>query len=178
MVGKVHLCTLHCERHPSAVLTIADNGYPVYLDLHADADDLLVYTMPDYYRAQLLGRGLRREEQVHGPSLIPWWERLLVEMGELSVVPVPHRPLPDSVPESVHRVYAKFIYLLGCKWICEPNAPTTFSVRFGREWCGIGSHTTFLQARTLLVEHRYIEKLPPMISKDGQRLTLYRPGAL
>jgi hypothetical protein len=177
-LGKAHLCTLHREHHPSAVLTIADNGYPVYLDLHADDDDLLAYTMPDYYRAQRLGRGLRREEQLHGPSLMPWWERLLVEMGELSPVPVPHRPLPESALQSVHRVYSKFLYLLGCKWLYEPNAPTTFSVRFGREWCGIGSHTTFLQARTLLVQHRYIDELPPMISHDGQRLTLYRPGAL
>lgn len=175
-LGDAHLCTLHRERHPSAVLTIGDNGFPVYLDLHADAHDLLAYTMPDYYRARLLGRGLTREEKLEGPALMPWWERMLVEMGELTPVPVPRRPLSDTGPASVRQVYERFLYLCGCKWIYEPNAPTTFSVRFGREWCGIGSNTTFLHARSLLVQHRYIEELPPMYSKDGQRLVLYRPG--
>jgi Bifunctional DNA primase/polymerase, N-terminal len=175
-LGDAHLCTLHHERHPSAVLTIGDNGFPVYLDLHAEDTDLLAYTMPDYYRARLLGRGLRRGEKLTGPSLMPWWERLLVEMGELAPVPVPHRPLPDTALASVRQVYERFLYLCACKWIYQPNAPTTFSVRFGREWCGIGSDTTFLHARNLLVQHRYIEELPPMYSKDGQRLVLYRPG--
>lgn len=175
-LGTAHLCLLHREGHPSAVLTIGDNGFPVYLDLHADENDLIAYTMPDFYRARLLGHGLRRAEKLRGPSLMPWWERLLVEVGELTPVPVPHRPLPASALESVHRVYSQFLYLCGCKWRYEPNAPTTFSVRFGCEWCGIGSHTTFLQARDQLVQHRYIEELPPMTSKDGQRLALYRPG--
>jgi Bifunctional DNA primase/polymerase, N-terminal len=171
-----HLCTLHRERHPSAVLTTGDNGFPVYLDLHAEETDLKAYTMPDYYRARLLGRGLRREEKLKGPSLMPWWERMLVEMGVLAPVQVPHRPLPESAMDSVRQVYEQFLYLCGCKWIYEPDAPTTFSVRFGREWCGIGSHTTFLQARHLLIAHRYIEELPPIYSKDGQRLELYRPA--
>jgi hypothetical protein len=175
-VDAAHLCLLHREQHPSAVLTWGDNGYPVYLDLHAEDNELLSYTMPDYYRARLLGRGLKRVEKLLGPSLVPWWERLLVEIGELAPVPVPHRPLPDTALPSVQQVYAKFLYLVGCKWIREPGAPTTFSVRFGREWCGIGSHTTFLEARRLLVQTRYIDELPPMYSKEGQRLALYRPG--
>jgi hypothetical protein len=171
-----HLCRLHREQHPSAVLTTGNNGYPVYLDLHADETDLLAYTMPDYYQARLLGRGLKREEKMSGPALMPWWERMLVEMGVLALMPVPHRPLPESAPVSVRQVYAWFLYLCGCKWLYEPNAPTTFSVRFGRKWCSIGSNTTFLQARSLLVAHGYIEALPPMYSKAGQRLELYRPG--
>ena len=174
--GTAHLCMLHREQHPSAELTIGDNGYPVYLDLHAGDDDLLAYTMPDYYRARLLGRGLRREEKLTGPSVMPWWERLLVEIGELVPVPVPHRPLPSDALASVQQVYAKFLYLCGCKWIYEPNAPTTFSLRFGREWCGIGSNTTFLEARRLLVAHHYIDELPPMYSKAGQRHALFRPA--
>jgi hypothetical protein len=175
-VDAAHLCMLHREQHPSAVLTWGEDGYPVYLDLHADGTDLLAYTMPDYYRARLLGRGLTREEKLTGPSLMPWWERLLVDMGELIPVSVPHRPLPETALPSVQQVYVKFLYLCGCKWIREPDAPTTFSVCFGREWCGIGSNTTFLEARRLLVAHGYIEELPPMYSKAGQRLTLYRPG--
>jgi hypothetical protein len=171
-----HLCTLHREQHPSAVLTTGDNGYPVYLDLHAGDTDLKAYTMPDYYRARLLGRGLTRAEKLTGPSLMPWWERLLVEMGVLTLVPVPHRSLLDSATPAVRQVYERFLYLCGCKWIYEPDAPTTFSTRFGREWCGIGSNTTFLHARALLVQHGYIEELPPFYSKDGQRLAVYRPG--
>jgi hypothetical protein len=171
-----HLCKLHREQHPSAVLRWGDNGYPVYLDLHADDDDLKAYTMPDYYRAHLLGHGLKRIDKLTGPALTPWWERLLVEIGELVPVPVPHRPLPASALVSVRQVYEQFLYLCSVKWIREPNAPTTFSMRFGREWCGIGSNTTFLEARRLLVQHHYIEELPPMYSKAGQRLSLYRPG--
>jgi hypothetical protein len=107
---------------------------------------------------------------------MPWWERLLVEVGYLEPVPVPARPLPVGVLSSVHQVYSRFLHLCGCKWLYEPGEPTTFSVRFGMEWCGIGSHHTFGEALRWLVEHRYIEELPPMYSKKGQRLALYLPG--
>jgi hypothetical protein len=159
------------------VLEIGANDHVVYHDLHADNDtELKVYTLPDLYRVQLLGRVLRPDEALSGPVLMPWWERLLVEVGYLEPVPVPARPLPDDVLESVRQVYEKFLYLCGCKWLYEPGEPTTFSVRFGMEWSGIGSHHTFRDALRWLVEQRYIEELPPMHSKKGQRLALYRPG--
>jgi hypothetical protein len=92
-------------------------------------------------------------------------------------VPVPPRPLPADTLASVRQVYEKFLYLCGCKWLFEPNAPTTFSVRFGMEWSGIGSHHTFREAMRWLVLYRYIEELPPIYSQKGQRLALYRPGS-
>ena len=177
--GKAFLCRLpgHRERHPSAVLEIGTNDHLVYHDLHAkDGRELQVYTLPDLYRAQLLGRVLRPEEALSGPVLMPWWERLLVEVGYLEPVPVPARSLPADVLDSVRQVYEKFLYLCGCKWLYEPGQPTTFAVRFGMDWCGIGSHHTFRDALRWLIAHRYIEELPPMHSKKGQRLALYRPG--
>jgi hypothetical protein len=87
-----------------------------------------------------------------------------------------HRPLPDNALASVQQVYKAFLHLLGCKWIYEPHAPTTFAVRFGMEWSGIGSHHTFSHALQTLVQDHYIDELPPMYSKAGQRLSLYRPG--
>ena len=177
--GKAFLCRLpgHRERYPSAVLEIGVNDHVVYHDLHAkDGHELKVYTLPDLYRVQRFGRVLRPDEALTGPVLMPWWERLLVDVGYLAPVPVPARPLPAGVPDSVRQVYAKFLDLCGCKWLYEPHQPTTFSVRFGMEWCGIGSHHTFREALRWLVQHRYIDELPPMYSKKGQRLALYRPG--
>jgi hypothetical protein len=97
-VDAAHLCLLHREQHPSAVLTWGDNGYPVYLDLHAEDDDLLSYTMPDYYRARLLGRGLKRVEKLLGPSLVPWWERLLgLAAAAMRKPTVSHRAFPQPI---------------------------------------------------------------------------------
>jgi hypothetical protein len=177
--GKAFLCRLpgHRERHPSAVLEIGANDHVVYHDLHAKAGhELKVYTLPDLYRVSLLGRVLRPDEALTGPVLMPWWERLLAEVGYLEPVPIPARPLPPGIPESVHRVYALFLHLCGCKWLYEPNEPTTFSVRFGMEWCGIGSHHTFREAMRILVEQGYIDEVKPFYSKAGQRLALYLPG--
>jgi hypothetical protein len=177
--GKAFLCRLpgHRERHPSAVLEIADNDHLVYHDLHASDDELKVYTLPDLYRVQLLGRVLRPDEALKGPSVLPWWERLLIEVGYLEPVPVPARSLPDGAPEPVHRVYSGFLYLYACKGLYEAQQATAFSVRFGMEWCGIGSHHTFREALRWLVQHRYIDELPPMTTQKGQRLALYRPSA-
>jgi hypothetical protein len=149
----------------------------VYHDLHAkDGNELKVYTLPDLYRISLLGRVLRPDEALTGPVLMPWWERLLVEVGYLEPVPVPARTLPADAPESVHRVYAGFLHLCGCKWLYESDEPTTFSVRFGMEWCGIGSHHTFREALRWLLQNGYIKELPPYQSAKGQSLALYLPG--
>jgi hypothetical protein len=177
--GKAFLCRLpgHRERHPSAVLEIGANDHVVYHDLHAkDGDELKVYTLPDLYRVSLLGRVLRSDEALKGPVLMPWWERLLVEAGYLEPVPIRARSLPPGVPESVCRVYSRFLYLCSCKWLYEPGEPTTFSVRFGMEWCEIGSHHTFREAMRILVEQGYIVELPPAYSKVRQRLPIYLPG--
>jgi hypothetical protein len=176
--AKAFLCRLpgHRERHPSAVLMLGENDHAVYHDLHASDGELPVYTLVDYYRAQLRGRALGRDEALKGPVLMPWWERLLVEVGYLETVPIPARTLPDRAPESVRCVYRKFIYLCGCKWLYEPGQPTTFSVRFGMEWCGIGSHHTFREALRWLLQHGYIKELLPYQSAKGQNLALYLPG--
>ena len=174
-----HRCRVpgHRERRPSAVLRRGDNGHLVYECLHARRDEMKVYTFPDLYRARLCGHSLAWSQRVKGPVLMPWWERLLVDMGELTAVPVPHRQLPASMLASVQQVYAAFLHLCGCKWLYEPGAPTTFAVRFGMEWSEIGSHHTFSHALQTLVQQHYIDELPAYTSKiTGKVLALYRPA--
>jgi hypothetical protein len=178
-MGKAFLCRLpgHRERRPSAVLTIGDNDHVVYQDLHAKEHELRVYTLPDLYRVWLSGRVLRAYDGLDGPALVPWWARLLVEVGYLELAPVPHRPLPDDVLPSVRQVYERFLYLWGCRGLYKPVESTTFSVRFGMEWGQIGSHHTFREALRWLVQGGYIEERPAVTSAKGQRLQVYRPGA-
>jgi hypothetical protein len=176
-----HRCKIpgHRERRPSAVLRTGDNGHKVYECLHAQKDELKAYTFPDLYRAQLCGHAILWEDRLYGPKLVPWWERLLIEMGDLSPVPVPHRTIVEDVAPSVHQVYNQYLHLLACRWNYEYGQPTTFSVRFGMEWCGIGSHHTFREALQWLVQHRYIEELWPYTSKiTGKVLALYAPGPI
>jgi hypothetical protein len=176
--NRVHLCRIpgHRERRASAVLRTGNNGYMVYECLHAKSDELKAYIFPDLYRAWLCGHAIRWDDRLTGPALVPWWERLLIAMGALLPVTVPHRAIVEAVAPSVHQVYDDFVHLLACRWNYEYGQPTTFSVRFGMEWCGIGSHHTFRDALHWLVQHRYIDTLPAYTSKAGKSLVLYLPG--
>ncbi|HLW60595.1 MAG TPA: bifunctional DNA primase/polymerase [bacterium] len=133
-VGRGFRCILpgHGETSPSASLGLNSVGIPVYYDWH-ERDGLKVLTLPEVRAALAYGE----VRQLRGPGLATWGLRLLVEAGVLHPVRVEPPPLPDWEPPYVRQVYDGFLFLLGCKWLHTPGAPTAFSWRFAAAWCGV-----------------------------------------
>jgi hypothetical protein len=129
------LCVLpgHEESHPSASIHSDKSGAAIYHDWHVRNGCPEFLTLTDVYAAQQTGR----VQALKGSSLATWKLRMLVDMNLIDAFPVTMPPLPLNVPETLRKVYEGFQFLLACKWLYEPYAPTPFTYRFGGDWCGV-----------------------------------------
>jgi len=127
-LGRSFRCVLHADRRASATLWRRDEGVPfLYHDWHRGSRWLSLALV----RASLAGRPNAR-----GPELATWKLRLLAEAGLVEPVHV-ECVTGDGLDERSRLVYARFLFLLGCRWLVSPGEPAPFTWRFGAAWCGL-----------------------------------------
>lgn len=154
-VGQAFCCLLHRpDRHPSAALWRAANGVPYYHDFHLQGGPSEFLLLP-VVRAALAYGELRRLSR---SELAVWQLRLLVDAGILQPAPVPHRPLPPDVRDSVQRTYEGFLHLVGCRWLHTAGDPAPFTWRFAAAWTGL-SQPTIGQAMRVLLKGGYLRQV-------------------
>ena len=155
--GKLFRCILpgHTDQHPSASLFRGRTGDWVYRDWHAATPAVREWLTLADCRAALAYGAVKK---LAGPEQATWLLRLLVETQFVVAAPVAAAQLPLDAPAGVRKVYAGFLFLLGCKWLHTPDAPTSFSWRFGAAWCGLNQRTVGGAIRWLLAR-AYVQQV-------------------
>ncbi len=169
-IGESFHCVLpgHKDNRPSASLFRLSRGEIAYRDWHK--------LWPDEWlplaavRAAFANGEVRRLSE---GEFAVWQTRLLIEAGLIAPALVTLAPLPGGESQTVKKVYEGFRFLLGCKWLRDPNSPTAFAYRFAAAWCGVGINQAGAAIKRLL-DLQIIRKMKAS-PKDGVNV-LYAPN--
>jgi hypothetical protein len=168
-IGPPFLCVLpgHYESTPSASLHWDPRtGSLKYRDWHRRSGPEW-FLLAHVYAARFTGEAT----WLHGPALMTWQLRLLVDAAVLPPYPVCALELPDYAPSGVKRVYAGFRHLLACKWWHTSEAPTPFTWHFAAVWCQVGERQAG-EAMAWLLKHGYLRQAGKL-----HRMALFLPSA-
>jgi hypothetical protein len=125
------------------------------------------YQLADVFASIAYGEVVR----LRGPEMAVWQLRMLVEAKLIAPYRLSALDLPTNTTAHVKRVYHGFLWLLACKWLYTPEAPTPFTWRFAAAWCGKRSMRQVGEAMAWLLQHGYLRQ----VGRHG-RMALFLPG--